>query len=105
LGGGDLWKGWCAKKSGQLSIPPPSQVCDADAAMQHRGRSMCGHDKCLLRGKLYVALLKSYISYFGKFRRMKVTIVSAILVPGSNPHPDTFFLATFHVTAILAISA
>jgi hypothetical protein len=24
-----------------------------------------------------------------------VTIVSAILVPGSNPHPDTFFLLIF----------
>ena len=33
-----------------------------------------------------------------------VTIVSAILVPGSNPHPDTIFFANFHVTAILAIS-
>ena len=30
-------------------------------------------------------------------------IASAILVPGSNPQPDTFF-ANFHVTAILAIS-
>jgi hypothetical protein len=27
-----------------------------------------------------------------------------ILVPGSNPHPDTIFFANFHVTAILAIS-
>jgi hypothetical protein len=27
-----------------------------------------------------------------------------ILVPGSNPHPDTIVFANFHVTAILAIS-
>ena len=33
-----------------------------------------------------------------------VTIGRAILVPNSNPHPDTFFFANFHVTAILAIS-
>ena len=35
-------------------------------------------------------------------------IASAILVPGSNPHLDTIFLANlanFHVAAILAISA
>ena len=36
-----------------------------------------------------------------------VTIVSAIMVPSSNPHLDTFFLANLadlHVASIFAIS-
>ena len=33
-----------------------------------------------------------------------MVVSDAILVPGSNPHPDTIFFANIHVTAILAIS-
>jgi hypothetical protein len=43
----------------------------------------------------------------GAVDELTAMIASAILVPGSNPHQDTTFLANlanFHVAAILAIS-
>jgi hypothetical protein len=38
IGWRSLWKGWCAKKSGQFSICTPlSQVCDATQALGEGG--------------------------------------------------------------------
>ena len=40
LGGSDLWKGWCAKKSGQFSVCMlASQLCDV--TQNARGGSRC----------------------------------------------------------------
>ena len=57
-------------------------------------------DPCLVYKKLPLTI-------GGVVDGLTAMIASAILVPGSNPHLDTTFLANlanFHVAAILAIS-
>ncbi len=76
-------------------------MVEYDGDKEIKTSSVCPSPRCQHRGKLYVPLLKSYISYFGKFRRR---MNSRNFEPRLQIPTGYFFFANFHVTAILAIS-